>query len=78
MEIMDMILILRFITYFALLPVVFKALSALDFSKVFRKHKVGESQLTFFMVVIIFSKLIGDFFLDIMEIFLKLFGVLDF
>lgn len=72
------ILILRLVTYFALIPVVFRALSALDFSKVFRKHKVGESQLTFFMVVVIFSKILGDFILDIMEILLKILGVLDF
>ncbi|HEY8436757.1 MAG TPA: DUF1146 family protein [Haloplasmataceae bacterium] len=70
------ILILRVITYFALIPIVYRALTAVDFSKVFRKHKEGESQMTFFIVVIVFSKLIGDFFLDVMEIFLKLFGVL--
>lgn len=69
------VLILRLVTYFALLPIVHRALSAIDFSKVFRKHRVGESQLTYFMTVVVFSKIIGDFLLDIMEILLKLTGV---
>lgn len=69
--------ILRLITYFALLPIVYKALSAIDFSKLFRKNHVGEAQLATLMMVVIFSKIIGDFFLDIMEIFLKISGVIN-
>lgn len=70
------ILILEIITYFALIPIVFRSLMALDFSKIFRKNHVAESQIIFFLVLITIVKIVGDFFIDIAKAFLTLFGVL--
>jgi uncharacterized membrane protein YwzB len=69
------VLILQVITYFALIPIVYRALLGVDFSKVFKKNHVKESQLAFFIVLLALVKLIGDFFLDIMKIFLTLMGI---
>lgn len=71
------ILILELVTYFAFIPIVFRALTSIDFSKLFKRHHVGEAQLTMFILTLVFSKILGDLFITIMKLFLTLFGVIN-
>jgi len=70
------ILILELVTYFALIPIIFRAMMALDFTKLFKRDRVGEAQMAYFAITIVFAKIIGDFFITIMRLFLSLLGVL--
>jgi uncharacterized membrane protein YwzB len=67
-------LILKVFTYFALLPVVFRSLMSIELSKIFKKHHTGEVRMVFILLAIVISKIVGDFLIDIMEIFLKIVG----
>jgi uncharacterized integral membrane protein (TIGR02327 family) len=63
---------LSIFTYFALIPIVFRALMCIDTTKVFKKHRIGEIRLIYFLITIVITKIVGDFFIDIMDYLIKI------
>ncbi|NLC94833.1 MAG: DUF1146 domain-containing protein [Bacilli bacterium] len=52
--------LLELLIYFLLLPIVYKVVMAIDFTKIFKKHHVNEIRLFYIMVMIIITKILGD------------------
>jgi len=46
--------------YFLLLPIVYKVVIAIDFTKIFKKYHVNEIRLFYIIVVIVITKILGD------------------
>ncbi|ERJ11436.1 DUF1146 domain-containing protein [Haloplasma contractile] len=58
--------ILQFVTYLFILPIVWKSLMSLDVSKLFKKNHIYEVRAFYFVVTIALTKLVADFFIDLM------------
>ncbi len=52
--------LLELLIYFLLLPIVYKVVMAIDFTKIFKKYHVNEIRLFYIMVMIIITKILGD------------------
>ncbi|NLG81969.1 MAG: DUF1146 domain-containing protein, partial [Bacilli bacterium] len=46
--------------YFLLIPIVYKVVIAIDFTKIFKKYHVNEIRLFYIIVVIVITKILGD------------------
>lgn len=55
--------------YFALLPIIYKVIMAVDISKIFKKDFVTEIKIFYIFLVIIMTKIIGDFIIVILDYF---------
>lgn len=67
-------ILLKIFTYFALFPIVYRSLMAVNFTKLFKKNYVGEIRVLYIFIAIVITKIVGDFFLDIMDLFMLLFN----
>lgn len=52
--------LLELLIYFLLIPIVYKVVMAIDFTKIFKKYHVNEIRLFYIMVTIIITKILGD------------------
>jgi|GEM_PF-946714 len=52
--------LLELLIYFLLIPIVYKVVMAIDFTKIFKKYHVNEIRLFYIMVMIIITKILGD------------------
>lgn len=63
-----------FLVFFPLIPIVFKALMALDVGNLFKKNKVWEIRLIFALVSIIISYLTAEAFVRFIDAFASFFN----
>lgn len=52
--------LLELLVYFLLIPIVYKVVIAIDFTKIFKKYHVNEIRLFYIIVVIVITKILGD------------------
>lgn len=52
--------LLELLIYFLLIPIVYKVVIAIDFTKIFKKYHVNEIRLFYIIVVIVITKILGD------------------
>lgn len=62
-----------FLVFFPLIPIVFRALMALDVSNLFKKNRVWEIRLIFALVSIIISYLTAEAFVRFINAFASFF-----
>lgn len=53
--------------YLVLLPIVYKVIMAIDISKIFKKGYTTEAKIFYIFVVVIITKIIGDFIIVILR-----------
>ncbi len=63
-----------FIVFFPLIPIVFRALMAIDVSKIFKKNSVREIRLLFMFTSIIIAFLVSEAFMRFLERLVSFFG----
>ncbi len=72
---MKLYYLLELCTYIALIPIVYKVISAIDVSKIFKKNHVTEIRMFYLFIIIIMTKILGDFVIMLMEYFRVLLGI---
>ncbi|HEY8365393.1 MAG TPA: DUF1146 family protein [Haloplasmataceae bacterium] len=70
---MKIYLVLELCIYFALLPIVYKVVSSIEISKIFKKGHINEIRMFYVFVIIIITKFVGDFINMLMTYFRQLF-----
>lgn len=68
--------LLELSVYLLLFPIVYKVLISVDFSKIFRKDHVLEIRTLYIFITIVITKIVGDFFIETMELFRSLAGII--
>ncbi len=64
---MKLFTLLELCTYLALLPVVFKVISAIELSRFFKRYHVLEIRIFYLLMTIVITKILGDFLITIMD-----------
>ncbi len=61
--------------YLILLLVIYKVVTAIDISKIFLKGHVTEIKIFYLVIIIVLTKVTGDFIVMVMEYLRKLLGI---
>lgn len=67
--------LLELCTYLALLPIVYKVILAIDITKIFKKAHTTEIRMFYLFIMIIITKILGDFIIKIMDYVRILLGI---
>ncbi|QVK17774.1 DUF1146 family protein [Mycoplasmatota bacterium] len=67
--------LLELCIYLSLLPIVYKVIIVIDISKIFKKNHTTEIKMFYFFMIIIITKVTGDFIIMLMDCFRSLLGI---
>jgi len=67
--------LLELITYLTILPIVYKVVIAIDITKIFKRDHTAEIKMFYFFILIIITKVLGDFIIMLMEYTRLLLGI---
>lgn len=64
---MEIYPLLELCTYLALLPIVYKVVMVIDITKIFKKDHTTEIRMFYFFMVVVITKILGDFIIMLMN-----------